>query len=242
MYSILKKSSKYLLGEIYYYLIKKYHEQGNRALIYHAFGSKLKHDTYGISIDIKKFSQHMEYITDNYETTHINNADCSEINISITIDDGYKDTINAVDVLTKKNIPFTLYISPGNLDKTDYLSSKDVKDISLLNECIIGTHGYSHRKLSTLDKIQQKAELQKSKIVLGDLIGKDVNTLSYPHGSFNQQTISIAKELGYVSAASSIKGFNNIKTHPFKMRRVEVIASDKSKELSKKIKGYYDFY
>ena len=74
------------------------------------------------------------------------------------------------------------------------------------------------------------------------MIDKDINTLSYPHGSFNQDTISIAKELGYVSAASSIKGFNNIKTHPFKMRRVEVIASDKIKELSKKIKGYYDFY
>ena len=242
MYNLLKKSSKYLLGEIYYHLIKKYSERGNRALIYHAFGSNLKHDTYGISIDIKKFIQHMEYIADNYETTHINNTDSTEINISVTIDDGYKDTLNAVDILTKKNIPFTLYISPGHLDKNDYLSSKDVKDISLLNECIIGTHGYSHRKLITLDKTQQKIELQKSKIVLEDLIDKDVNTLSYPHGLFNQDTISIAKELGYFSAASSIKGFNNINTHPFKMRRIEVIASDKLKELSKKIKGYYDFY
>jgi len=184
----------------------------------------------------------MEYVTDNYEITHINNTDSNEINISVTIDDGYKDTLNAVDILTKKNIPFTLYISPGHLDKNDYLSSKDVRDISLLNECIIGTHGYSHRKLKTLDKTQQKIELQKSKTVLGDLIDKDVNTLSYPHGSFDQDTISIAKELGYVSAASSIKGFNNINTHPFKMRRIEVIASDKLKELSKKIKGYYDFY
>jgi len=242
MYSLLKKSSKYLLGEIYYYLIKKHHQQGNRALIYHAFGSNLKHDTYGISIDIKKFSQHMEYVTDNFEITHINNTESSEINVSVTIDDGYKDTLNAVDVLTKKNIPFTLYISPGYLDKNDYLSSKDVKDISLINDCIIGTHGYSHRKLSILDKTQQKTELQKSKIVLGELIGKDVNTLSYPHGSFDQDTISIARELGYVSAASSIKGFNNINTHPFKMRRIEVIASDTLKELSKKIKGYYDFY
>ena len=144
--------------------------------------------------------------------------------------------------MIKKNIPFTLYITPENIDKTDYLSSKDVKDISLINMCIIGTHGYSHKKLSTLDKAQQHTELQKSKIVLEELIGKEVNTLSYPHGSFNQDTISIAKELGYKSAASSIKGFNNIKTDPFKLRRIEVIASDKLRELTKKLKGYYDFY
>ena len=100
----------------------------------------------------------------------------------MTIDDGYKDTLNAIDILIKKNIPFTLYISPENLDKTYYLSSKDVKDISLINMCIIGTHGYSHKKLSTLDKAQQHTELQKSKIVLEELIGKEVNTLSYPHG------------------------------------------------------------
>jgi len=242
MYKFLKKSSKNLLGEIYYYLIKKYYEKGNRSLIYHAFGSDLKHDTYGISIDINRFREHMKFVINNYEITHINNLDSSEINVSVTIDDGYKDTLNAIDILINKNIPFTLYITPENLDKTDYLSSKDVKDISLINMCIIGTHGYSHKKLSTLDKEQQHTELQKSKIVLEELIGKEVNTLSYPHGSFNQDTISIAKELGYKSAASSIKGFNNIKTDPFKMRRIEVIASDKLRELTKKIKGYYDFY
>ena len=122
MYKFIKKSSKNLLGEIYYYLFKKYREKGNRSLIYHAFGSDLKHDTYGISIDINRFSDHMRFIIDNYEVTHVNNLDSGEINVSVTIDDGYKDTLNAIDVLTKKNMPFTLYISPENLDKKDYLS------------------------------------------------------------------------------------------------------------------------
>jgi len=242
MYKLLKKSSKNLLGEIYYYIFKKYQEKGNRSLIYHAFGSDLKHDTYGISIDINRFSEHMKFVINNYEVTHVNNLDSNEINVSVTIDDGYKDTLNAIDVLIEKNMPFTLYISPENLDKIDYLSSKDIKDISMINKCIIGTHGYSHRRLSTLDLAQQHTELHKSKIVLEELIGKQVHTLSYPHGSFNRDTISIAKELGYKSAASSIKGFNNLKTDAFKMRRIEIIASDKLRELSKKIKGYYDFY
>ena len=149
MYKLLKKSSKNLLGEIYYYFFKKYQEKGNRSLIYHAFGSDLKHDTYGISIDINRFKEHMKFIINNYEITHINNLDSSEINVSVTIDDGYKDTLNAIDILIKNNIPFTLYISPENLDKTDYLSSKDVKNISLINMCKIGTHGYSHKRLST---------------------------------------------------------------------------------------------
>ena len=49
----IKQIVKKGLGFLYYYAYKKYLINfGNRCLIYHAFGSKIKHDTYGISINI----------------------------------------------------------------------------------------------------------------------------------------------------------------------------------------------
>ena len=52
MKKYLKNTAKRIIGSIYYACYKKYQSVGNRALIYHAFGSKLKNDTFGISIDI----------------------------------------------------------------------------------------------------------------------------------------------------------------------------------------------
>ena len=56
----LKKLIKESVGYVYYNTYKKYcNNTGNKTLIYHAFGSKLKHDTYGISISINKFKDQM---------------------------------------------------------------------------------------------------------------------------------------------------------------------------------------
>ena len=242
MKKYLKNTAKRIIGSIYYACYKKYQSVGNRALIYHAFGSKLKHDTYGISIDIKNFKHHINFLHKNYKFTHIINKSMSPTNISITIDDGYKDSLDAINVLSAINIPFTIYITSGFINKKDYMSSEDIYEISKLSNCIIGSHGLTHLKFSELDVAKQKHELKESKFIIEDIIGKSIDTLAYPHGSFDYNTISIAKDLGYTSAASSIKGFNNNKTDPFKLKRSEVIASDNIRELSKKIKGYYDFY
>ena len=155
MYSILKESSKYLLGEIYYYLIKKYHEQGNRALIYHAFGSKLKHDTYGISISIANFKAHIDYLRDNYQFKRVHDIADDKLYISISIDDGYKCTIDAIDLLSKYNIPVSLFITVSTLGKDQYLTENDVNEIEMKPSTLkypkrrvpIGTH--KTRNLST---------------------------------------------------------------------------------------------
>ena len=69
---IIKKNIKDVLGSIYYNFYKKNRiNYGNRCLIYHAFGSKLEHDSYGISISMKHFKEHIKYITDNYEICKI---------------------------------------------------------------------------------------------------------------------------------------------------------------------------
>ena len=56
-----KQIIKDALGFAYFNFYKKFKKKGNRALIYHAFGSKLDHDTYGISIDMKSFISHIDY-------------------------------------------------------------------------------------------------------------------------------------------------------------------------------------
>ena len=66
--------------------------------------------------------------------------------------------------------------------------------------------------------------------------------MSFPHGSYNEDTILLLKEIGYKYAATSKKGLNIEQTKNFLIYRSEIIASDMIKDLKKKIDGFYDYY
>ena len=237
--NIIKKN----LAFVYYHSYKKYFNNvGNRTLIYHAFGSKLSHDTYGISINIDKFKQHIRYLSDNYDFHDLKNPFNDQFSISVTIDDGYKDTIDAVNILDNYNIPFSLFITTDSINTKQYLSDKDILDISNLDNAEIGSHGKSHNKLQKMSYNEQKIELEQSKAILEKITNKKVNSISFPHGSYNSITIDLLHETKYERAATSHKGFNNHKTNKYMIHRNEIINSDSIIELEKKIKGHYDFY
>ena len=231
-------------GSIYYHSYKRFsNEQGNRSLIYHAFGLKLKHDTYGISIDINKFNEHIKYLYENYKIISLKDyANYDSNSISITIDDGYKDTISAIDILNSYDMPFDLFITTDNIDKKNHLSSQDIRDIASLNIANIGSHGCSHNRLTDLNSSQQSNEINESKEKLENIIGSKIESYSYPHGSHDNTTLKIMELSGYNYAASSIKGLNCKLTSKYTLRRSEIISTDTIKDVSKKIRGYYDYY
>ncbi len=239
----MKQTIKETLGFLYYNLYQRYSSKiGNRALIYHAFGAKLKHDTYGISIQLNKFKDHIKYLTDNYIFTNGRSLIKNKFTLSITIDDGYKDTIGAVEVLNDYNIPFYLFITADNINKKDYLSDNELFDISKLDIATIGSHGLTHVKLGDISYNNQKTELKKSKDLLEKIIRKPVKTLSYPHGSYNNDTLRVANYLQYEQGYCSTKGLNVANTNKLLLRRSEIIATDTFKDLKKKITGFYDYY
>tara|TARA_B100000401_G_C52765220_1_gene700304 strand:- start:94 stop:822 length:729 start_codon:yes stop_codon:yes gene_type:complete len=239
-----KSVVKECAGMIYYHTFRKFHNiQGNRSLIYHAFGTRLKHDTYGISIKIQNFKEHIRYLKDNYKI--ISATSYSKYNadsVSITIDDGYKDTLRAIEVLDHYKIPSTIFITSNFINQHNYLTEKDLCEISKSKLFTIGAHGSSHKKLGTLNTTEQHNELKKSKIRIEEIINEKINSVSYPHGSYNSNIFAILDNLEYQYAFSSIKGLNNVSTNKYLLRRSEIISTDKVKDLNKKIKGFYDFY
>tara|TARA_Y100000748_G_scaffold277001_1_gene253730 strand:- start:84 stop:833 length:750 start_codon:yes stop_codon:yes gene_type:complete len=242
---LLKNTIKETLGFFYYHSYRKYAQMpGNRALIYHAFGTKYKHDTYGFSINLSQFEEHIKFYNDNYKIININEyMNFSNIDtLSITIDDGYKDNLDAIEILNKYDIPFTLYVTTSTLDTNGYLSGDDIKSLSYLNNCEIGSHSCNHVRLNTISDEKIFFELSESKKIIENMIGNKISGISYPHGSYNQYVLSILRSIGYDYAASSIKGKNTIKTNKYLLKRSEVIKSDSLSTIVKKINGYYDYY
>jgi len=241
-----KKMLKDQLAYMYFNLYHKCTSQiGNRILIYHSIGSKLAHDSYGISITKERFVEHMLFLKEQYEIIALNEDYKDKLNtktLSITFDDGYKDNLYALEICEKYRIPFTLYITTGTIGQKDYLSQEDIKLFAHSALCTLGTHGMTHKHLGLLDYAEQEVELTESKKILEDIIGKKVLHVSYPHGSYNADTIFLTSKIGYNIASSSHIGLNTKVNIDFKrLKRIEIIASDDLKHLERKILGYYDY-
>ncbi len=240
-----KRVIKNVMGEVYYNGYYRYLKpNGNRTLIYHAFGSKLNHDSYGISINPKLFEEHLKFLKNNYILLPLNHDTLDNKldtnSVSITIDDGYKDNLVAVELMEKYQIPYTIYISTGLIDKEQYLTTQDLEDIAKLDLCTLGTHSVNHIHLSSLNKEKQYEELYDSKLFLENIIGKRVIDFSYPYGNYNKSAKDIADSLYEIISTSHI-GINSINCDRKMLKRIEIIASDDVMGLRKKIDGYYDF-
>ncbi|RXJ69009.1 hypothetical protein CRV08_06140 [Halarcobacter ebronensis] len=242
----LKKTIKLILALLYYNLYGRYRKQvGNRVILYHSIGSELKHDSYGISISKERFFEHMKYLKSNFEIIPLDNNYFNSLNketISITFDDGYKDNLYALHVCEEFQIPFTLYITTEMIGEKEYLTKEDILLFAKSPLCTLGTHSVTHPHLGNLDYKEQYDELYKSKMTLENIVGEKIVHMSYPHGSFNQDTLKLVEEIGYKYVSSSEIGKNTQNNLNYKMiKRVEIIASDNTKELFRKIAGYYDY-
>ena len=134
--------------------------------------------------------------------------------VVITFDDGYKSDIEyAVPLLEKYGYCASFYIFGGAVGTDGYLTKDDVKRLSEKKCAEIGNHTYGLHSLlpSTLnlmyadknceDKII--ADFNKNGEFLESIIGKKVETASYPNGEFSKSVDKRLKEGGIKTTFST---------------------------------------
>lgn len=130
-----------------------------------------------------------------------------------TFDDGYLDTYTiAFPTLVALNVPFCVYMTKDfyrGTSKPIWDPSAQMMDVGQLREmsrspwCTIGVHTCSHPRLSTLDMNAQRQEIAGCKADLEDLLGREISHMAYPHGDYNQDTVKLVAELGFVTAVTT---------------------------------------
>jgi peptidoglycan/xylan/chitin deacetylase (PgdA/CDA1 family) len=94
----------------------------------------------------------------------------------------------------------------------------------------VGSHGHSHRRLAGLDGEEQLRELEESRRILGERLGRAVAALAYPYGwpgSYTAETRALAVRAGYRAAFAATEGINRPgATDPFAIRRLGVGSGD----------------
>jgi len=127
--------------------------------------------------------------------------------IAITFDDGlYNNYRYAYPILKKYGLPATFFVIIKKIGEPGYVGWKEIKEISDSGIITIGSHTISHLWLPSMGSAQLKDELERSKEILEQGLGKPVDELCYPIGAHNDRVKRFVKDAGYACAVGTNPG------------------------------------
>lgn len=147
--------------------------------------------------------------------------------IIITFDDGYLDNYtNAFPILQKYSMVASFYIITGMVGNNDRLTISQIREMQRAG-MDFGSHTVTHRSLAELIPSEAATELKRSKSDLEQIVGKAVDFIAYPCGSYKSETLEIAQEAEYLGGFSVQNGFAEF-SNAFTIRRIPIFHYDRS--------------
>lgn len=154
--------------------------------------------------------------------------------IVITFDDGYKDNYtNALPILRKYGFTAAVFVTAGQ-NGPDFLTRDEMREL-LEAGWEIESHTMTHPDLSKLNPSKLQWELQHSKKLLEQDLGREVKFLAYPYGKFNEAVVKEVKEAGYLMAFTTKAGWATKKHNPWLVNRVYLYANMGIEEFARRV-------
>ena len=94
-------------------------------------------------------------------------------------------------------------LSPEPRPTHRILTRDELSDFAKEERIEIGGHTVAHSALAALTPEKQREELANCKKSLEEITGKPVVGMSYPHGSYSEETLQLASEAGYTYACTT---------------------------------------
>jgi peptidoglycan/xylan/chitin deacetylase (PgdA/CDA1 family) len=164
----------------------------------------------------------------------------------ITFDDGYADNFDVIAWLCERKITPMLFVPTDYIGRrnrweyssrlfpADHLGKRHLRELAEMGT-IIGSHGTSHRALTTMTADRLQRELADSKRRLEDITGQPVEYISYPFGRTNANIDAAARECGYTRAFGLGGGNGEGENRGFVLPRTAVYSIDDYFSLRAKI-------
>ena len=128
--------------------------------------------------------------------------------VVITFDDGYEDNFDVLARLCDEGVSPWLFVPVDFIGKNNdweynsglfparHLDEGRLRELADMG-VIVGSHGVSHRSLTTMNPTRLKGELADSKHRLEDITGRAVKGLSFPFGRSNKRVNAALRDCGY---------------------------------------------
>jgi peptidoglycan/xylan/chitin deacetylase (PgdA/CDA1 family) len=163
-------------------------------LAYHELTRNREKDIYSITESI--FRRHVSTI-----------AQCCGKQDALSFDDGHISNYElASPVVREFAIPAIVFITTCWIDALDSVMTwRHLRELS--NEGFtIGSHGHTHALLTTCGQAALRNELEVSKRLLEDRLGKQVDVISLPGGRGNDRVLRACRKAGFSKVYTSRVG------------------------------------
>lgn len=143
--------------------------------------------------------------------------------VCITFDDGCEtDLIAAAPVLSGFGFNATFYLTAGFLGTRGYMSASQARALDAQG-FQVGCHSMTHPYLSDLPERELKREIVEAKQRIEDILGHAIEHFSCPGGRYDQRTLQMARQAGFVTVANSQFHANSPRTSPYELGRVAML-------------------
>ncbi|WP_066315467.1 polysaccharide deacetylase family protein [Bacillus sp. FJAT-29814] len=176
-------------------------QQGVPILVYHSIAEYKGIGSKELYVTPENFELQMKYLRDHGFTllTFERWQDMNKVKkpIFITLDDGYKNNLNAFRVFqslrTERFSPVaTIFVISDFIGRSNRLSEVDLKRLAQSGYFSIQSHTATHPDLTKV--IDFSHELKDAKEKIERITGKPVIALSYPYGSFSKKVVEETKK------------------------------------------------
>lgn len=184
-----------------------------------------------VTISPEKLKQELQIVKDlGYTTLTLselndyldNNMPIPEKSIIITFDDGYTDNyVHAFPILKELDMKATIFMIASQVNSGYYMSADQLKEMSDYG-IDIGSHTDNHVYLDTLSYDKQLKEMKDSKEKLEAILGKEVISIAYPYGNYNEDTKKAATAAGYTLAFTTNRGLDRRTSNKVELNRIYV--------------------
>jgi peptidoglycan/xylan/chitin deacetylase (PgdA/CDA1 family) len=197
------------------------------SLMYHRFEENKYPST---NIKINDFKKHLEIIQKNnirfinpknFEKQLEENK--KQRKVLLTIDDGFLSFYeNAWPLLKDQKIPFILFINTREVGTFNYMSWKEIKEVSKEDFVEIGNHSHSHEYLIDENNSVIQADIIKSVDIFEEKLGKNSSFFSYPFGEYSLNFKNIIKSLGFKYAFGQHSGVIDVTKDFYELPRFPI--------------------
>ncbi len=116
--------------------------------------------------------------------------------VMLTFDDGYLDNYtNMFPILKKYNAKATVFVIKDFVGREGYMNEDQIKEMSASGLVSIQSHTSHHNDLTYSSREQLIEDLSGSVEYIEALTGREVRSLAYPAGSYNELVMEVTSEI-----------------------------------------------